>query len=305
MRIAILGASSFIGKKIIEAMYKKNHEIIAVIRKKNSNKDFFEKYKGVQVIESDMDEYTKVAKKLSEVDCLIYLAWDGTRGSLRNDFYRQKRNYELGINCIKAFVDLGCKKVITAGSQAEYGLWQADRKLTEEDIAKPNTEYGKFKLKLYEDSLELSKKYLFTLIEPRFFSLYGPSDYEGTMIISVLKKMLINAPCDLTECKQIWDFLYIDDAVRALVKLIEEDHPTGIYNFGSGESHDLKYYIEIMKKITESKSLLHYGVIEYPETGMVNVNPSVRKLNAIGWTPQISFENGIHNVLEALKLDKG
>lgn len=61
-----------------------------------------------------------------------------------------------------------------------------------------------------------------TLLEPRFFSLYGPNDYEGTMIISVLKKMLKDLSCDLTECIQIWDFLYIDDAIDALVILIEK-----------------------------------------------------------------------------------
>lgn len=53
-------------------------------------------------------------------------------------------------------------------------------------------------------------------MEPRFFSLYGPYDFEGTLVMSTLKKLMGNEPCDLTKCIQQWDFLYIDDAIEAL-----------------------------------------------------------------------------------------
>ncbi|MBS4913653.1 MAG: NAD(P)-dependent oxidoreductase [Veillonella sp.] len=301
MRIAILGASSFIGKQLIESLSLSNHELLAIIREGSSSKDYFKSFESVEIIECNMDKYPTLANQIMNLDCLVYLTWDGTRGSTRDDYEKQENNYKIGLDTIHAFAKNGCKKVVLAGSQAEYGPLLDNKKVTEKDLANPNTEYGKFKLKLYQDALVLAEKYSFTLIEPRFFSLYGPDDYEGTMIISVLQKMLKNLPCDLTECIQIWDFLYIDDAIDALVTLIVKKNNTGIYNFGSGESHKLKYYIECMKNITKSQSVLNYGVIPYPKTGMVNVNPSVEKLKSIGWLPKVKFEDGIKYVLNSIE----
>lgn len=78
------------------------------------------------------------------------------------------------------------------------------------------------------------------MIEPRFYSLYGPKDFGGALINSTLKKMVDNKFCDLTECVQLWDFLYIDDAIDGLTRLIENGVADGVYNFVSGYSAPLK-----------------------------------------------------------------
>lgn len=300
MKIAILGASSFIGKQLLDRLTSLGHEIITIIREGSSSKSLFESTELVKTVECNMDKYFTLADSITNLDCLVYLTWDGTRGSSRDDYKKQENNYNIGIATIEAFAKRGCKKIVLAGSQAEYGPLTENKKISETDEAHPNTEYGKFKLKLYDDALKIANRYSMTLLEPRFFSLYGPNDYEGTMIISVLKKMLKDLSCDLTECIQIWDFLYIDDAIDALVILIEKANNTGIYNFGSGESYQLKHYIECMKKLTHSQSVLNYGVVPYPKTGIVNVNPAVDKLKSIGWAPKVTFEEGILNIIDSL-----
>ena len=98
----------------------------------------------------------------------------------------------------------------------------------------------------------------------------------------------------------MWDFLYIDDAIDGLVKLVEDDVPEGIYNFGSGYSAPLKEFVERMKETTNSDSELRYGAIPYPSTGIVNVNPEVKKLMKCGWIPKIEFEEGIKRICDSL-----
>lgn len=300
MKIAIIGASSFIGQNLIKYVDRKNWQITAVVRNKKTYQDVFSKYNNVSLVECDMKDYINLGKLIGYVDCAVYLTWNGTRGETRADSDRQKNNCEKSMIAIKSLVEFGCKKIITAGSQAEYGPWFLNRKLKETDEEKPNTEYGKYKLKFYQDAKAYCEEKDVTLIEPRFFSLYGANDFEGTMIISILKKMLQNESCDLTECKQKWDFLYIDDAIKGLTKLIEKDNIIGVYNFGSGKSYPLKHYVEEMHRITESSSMLIYGKIPYPETGMVNVDPCVDKLEKLGWKAEVSFEEGIKKVLEYL-----
>lgn len=293
MKIAIIGASSFIGKNLVKHLSKKDWQIIAVVRNKELHKNLFLENNNVTLLECDMKDYADLGNLIGHVDCVVYLTWNGTRGDARADFIRQKENYEQSMIAIKSIVNAGCKKILTAGSQAEYGPWFSNRKLKETDEEKPNTEYGKFKLKFYKDAKKYCDEHGAVIIEPRLFSLYGPGDFEGTMIVSMLKKMLKNESCDLTECKQKWDFLYIDDAIKGLIKLIENDNISGVYNFGSGKSYPLKHYVEEMYRITESSSILNYGKIPYPETGMVNVDPCVDKLKSIGWLPKTSFEEGI------------
>ena len=297
MKIAIIGATSFIGKNLIEKLNSSNFDIMAVVRENSTKKEAIISQSNVNILECNMENYNSLGNKLGHVDCLVYLTWDGTRGSDRDNTLKQQQNYILGMEAIKSVIHTGCSKIITAGSQAEYGPWFQNRKLNENDIEQPNTEYGKFKLKFYNDLNNLCKSKKIILIEPRFFSLYGPGDFSGTMIISMLHQMVKNNPCNLTACKQIWDFLYIDDAINGLVKLIEGKEVYGIYNFGSGESHPLKYYIEKMYQITKSSSVLNYGAIPYPSTGMVNVNPDVEKLKSIGWKPEVTFEEGIKRII--------
>ncbi len=299
MKIAIAGASSFIGRHLIEKCINKGWKIIAVVRHNSPYKAEFEVLKNVSVIECNMDDYHSLTTKVGKVDCLVYLTWNGTRGNYRNDFALQQKNFEVASDTIHDFVNAGCKIVMTAGSQAEYGPWSSEEKVTELTEAKPNTEYGRFKLKLYESVRELCADKNIRFIEPRFFSLYGTDDFEGTMVISILKKMLKNEPCEFTECIQKWDFLHIDDAVAGLIKLIEDKSANGIYNFGSGESHELKHFVEKMYKITKSKSELRFGAVPYPETGIVNVNPCVEKLKELGWKPKTSFEEGINKIIKA------
>lgn len=303
MKIAVVGATSFIGLELLRSLAKEsNVELLAVARQTSPKiKEILKIGNNIKLKYLTLEEYEHLGTVIGPVDCLVYLTWNGTRGTSRDDHELQSFNYEQGIKAIISVMKAGCTKIITAGSQAEYGPWFMERKETEEDIPHPNTEYGKYKLKFYNEAVKLGKMYHTRIIEPRFFSLYGPKDYEGTMIISMLKNMLKNKDCNLTKAIQTWDFLYISDAINGLMHLIKNDVDEGIYNFGSGDSHPLKYYIEIMHQLTNSESRLNYGIVPYPSTGIVNVNPDVRKLKNTGWKPEVSFKEGILDIIDCLK----
>ena len=304
MKIVIAGATSFIGLELLKALAKESDtEVLAIARETSPKvKEILSIGNNVALQYLTLEDYDQLGTITGPIDCLIYLTWNGTRGESRSNHDLQVFNYEQGKKAVCSVMKAGCKKIITAGSQAEYGPWFLERKETEEDIPHPNTEYGRYKLKFFQDIVQLGSIYNTKVIEPRFFSLYGPRDYEGTMVISILKNMLKNKECNLTKAVQIWDFLYISDAISALMKLIKDDVPEGVYNFGSGESHPLRYYIDTMYQLTGSKSKLNYGAVPYPSTGIVNVNPDVTKLKNTGWRPKVSFKNGIANIINYMQV---
>ena len=119
------------------------------------------------------------------------------------------------------------------------------------------------------------------------------------MIVSMIRNMIQNKVCNLTKCIQLWDFLYVDDAITAVYKLIVSETASGVYNIGSGVSKPLKKYVLEMAELTSTHSELKFGVVPYPVTGIVNTNPSIKKLcKDVEWIPTISFPEGIKKVIQ-------
>lgn len=294
-KIIVTGSTSFIGKRFVEIASENGYEIIAVARCNSKKTEDLKKLDNVNVIELNMNEYDRLGKIVGKSDCLLHLAWNGTRGTARMDGAIQQDNYKNSIKAVKSVLDAGCNKIILAGSQAEYGITQG--KISEESICAPNTAYGKYKLKVYNTVKQICEENNVDFKEPRIFSLYGVGDYENTLIMSLLRKMKKNEPCEMTECIQKWDYLYIDDAADALLTLCTTDCPSGVYNLASGDIRTLKEYVEEMYSILDSKSELIYGAIAYPQSGIVNIEPLINKIVLeTGWHAKITFKKGIESM---------
>ena len=99
--------------------------------------------------------------------------------------------------------------------------------------------------------------------------------------------MLENKPCELTQGIQMWDFLYIDDAIEALYRLCTQECPNGVYNFGSGDMRQLRDYVMEMAQITHTESELRVWRNSYSTTGIVSLWPDVSKLeHELDWAPR-------------------
>ncbi|MCF2617858.1 NAD(P)-dependent oxidoreductase [Oscillibacter valericigenes] len=293
----VTGATSFLGKPLIQKLKSQTWEVIAVVRPGHVETDLLEKE---QIVFLDMAEYNRLGELTGPCDCFVHLAWDGTRGTSRMDTMRQEKNLEYSLAGIRSVLSAGCARIVLAGSQAEYGPHK--EKITEESPCFPNTEYGKFKLALYQQAAALCRDAGVALKEPRFFSLYGPGDFSGAMVVSILSDMIAGRPCKLTQGIQMWDFLHIDDAAEALASLCNAPCPDGIYNFGSGDLRELRAYVEEMATVTQTKSELLFGAVPYPETGMVSLWPDVSKLKReLNWAPRITFAEGIRAMIDSMQ----
>jgi nucleoside-diphosphate-sugar epimerase len=299
--VVITGATSFIGVKLIQELLTGDFEIYAVVRPNSKKVGLLPASEKIYLVEADMENYSSLDQFVPKpCNAFVHLAWNGTRGTNRMDATMQEHNYQCSMKALDAVLRLGCSTVISAGSQAEYGAYNCP--ISEETPCIPNTEYGKWKLKFYEDAFSLCNKNGIHFKEPRFFSLYGPDDFEGTMIISILRKMLKNEDCQLTACKQMWNYIYITDAVQGVKKIIELDCADGAYNFGSGIAKPLKEYVEEMARIANSQSHLLYGSVPYPTTGMVSIEPVIGKLvKETKWHPRVTFEQGVSCIIEVLR----
>ncbi len=296
--ILITGATSFIGLNLLNYLLN-DYKIIAVVRPNSQKLENLPVNVNLSVAELNLEEYDKLPLIITEnIYGFIHLAWNGTRGADRENIEMQKLNYKFSISALHSAVKLNANIFMSAGSQAEYGL--QNNIITEDTVPKPVTAYGKSKLKFYKYSMEFCKNNNIKFLEPRFFSLYGAGDYKGTLIMSILDKMLKNEPCDLTDCMQKWNFLNIKDAVTGMKLLLEgEQVKSGAYNFASNDTRELKSFLLEMKNITNSKSILNFGAIPHNDSGKYGINPDIRKLLNTGWQPKISFEDGIREIIKS------
>ncbi|MCI9250139.1 MAG: NAD(P)-dependent oxidoreductase [Dorea sp.] len=296
MKIVITGGNSFIGKALARKAAKDGNQVVLVVRSAART----EEISNVSYEFLPMEQYKKLGSLIGTCDCMINLSWDGTRGSTRMDRKLQQGNYKNTMDGIISMLETGCRRIVTAGSQAEYG--HHDGVISEKTPCCPNTEYGIAKLNLYESVRNACSEYKAELVEPRFFSLYGPGDYSGTMIMSTLTAMLKNMPCRLSAGVQMWDYLYLADAIDGVWKLCTQPCESGAYNLGSGDVRTLKSYVMEMAEITKTESELHFGAVPYPETGMVSIWPDISKMrNELGWKPQVSFKTGVSRILKDMK----
>lgn len=298
--IVVSGATSFIGINLINVLLsdEKNH-VFAVVRPNSTNKNKLKPHKNLTVLEVSLQDIENLPSHIYEsVDVFYHLAWEGTRASAREDKLLQENNYQCSMKAVKVASILGCKSFVGIGSQAEYG--KCIGRITEDYKAAPLTEYGMAKLRTCEDGKKLADRLGVKFIWARIFSVYGKGDFEGTLIMSAISKMIKNEKIPLTECTQSWDFIHVLDAANALLLL--GSAPSGVYNIASGISRPLKDFVYEMLRLTNSNSVLEFGAVPYNTEGVVSFEPVVDKLiAAVGWSPEISFTQGVTEIIEIMK----
>ncbi len=207
----------------------------------------------------------------------------------------QNKNLDITEKSIKLAKFLGCSKWTGLGSHAEYG--NLNIKIDELSDCKPTTLYGKVKLETGKKSLNLCKSYGILGKWVRIFNTYGPNDNESWLIPYLIDHLLKNKTPKLTPCEQIWDYLHINDAVKAII-LLNDSNKDGIYNLGSSSPRKLKKYIEIICSEIKGKKKLSFGERSYRKDQIMKLHPDISKIKKdLNWKPLIPFKKGIKNLI--------
>lgn len=298
MKFVITGATSFIGLELIDYLLAHNHSVVAVCRQDSKGLSFIPH--GVEIVASKMCDYGRLCDAIPKADVFVNLAWGGTGHDGRDVVDIQNENITYTIAAMHAADKMECKVFVEAGSQAEYGATTEPQ--TEDSNCNPFSEYGKAKLKVKQELFNLSEQLDINYIHLRIFSLFGEKDHPWTLIMSAVDKMLKNEQLDLSPCTQNWNFLYVKDAVRMITILCENavdniSFKHEVYNIASDDTRQLKEFVERIKFLTGSSSILNYGA-NIPHN-YVSLQPNMRKtIDAIGFTKFHNFDDVICRIVK-------
>lgn len=304
MRIVITGATSFLGKKLTETILREGHECFAIVRPESVEKlKSLDADELLHIIPCDVTAVDEWKASLPSFDVFFHLAWSGVGAAGRANPEIQAKNVETTLECMKAAKQLGCKKFVFAGSQAEYG--PTDDLTDENHPCSPIIEYGKGKLEVLRRCTELSRILDMDYVHLRIFSVYGEGDHPWTLVSQCVRSFLNGETVDLSLCEQPWNFLYVDDAAEIIYLLGTRETEQGVYNIASSDTRPLKDFVTEMWRLTGEKGNPNFGGRVNAAEKVYGINPCIEKLqNALQFTPKHTFEQGIKSMIKNAEVSK-
>jgi GDP-L-fucose synthase len=97
------------------------------------------------------------------------------------------------------------------------------------------------------------------------------------------------------------EFLYVDDMARACIHVMNfEGELADLINIGTGEDISIKELVYLIKDIVGYEGEIEFDTAK-PD-GTMKKLLDVSKMKSLGWSPKVSFNQGLKNVVEAYEL---
>ena len=285
--IFITGTTGFVGKSIQNFLRKRNYNVVSL----DIRKDLYD-------FNADFNN--------SKENILIHAAWAGVLGKDRNNNI-QDDNLKLTYKVLNLIDILNIKKIISFGSQAEYG--PCNIRVSEDQPLNPSSYYGVTKIKcfdIFNNFFKLNQNKDFIWL--RLFDPYGPGDNLNWFIPYVIRNALLNKSPSLTECSQKWDYLYIYDICKCLEKIINSDYflngrNSNIYNLCSDEPVLLKNIVEmIFQEIKPVSAKPLFGKVAFREDQQHYLHGNNTKIcKDFSWSPEMTLKSGLSETIKFFK----
>ncbi len=211
--ILIAGGTGFIGYHLTKKALKKKYLVTVISTKKPAK---HRKLNNVKYIFCDISNKSQLQKKIkSNYDFIVNLA-----GYVNHQ--EKMKTYNSHFKGSKNLADIFLNKknisFLQIGSSAEYGQSKAPH--TELTRCNIKSSYAKAKFDAQKYLKKLNKRYNFRYNIIRFYQVYGPKQDLNRFIPIVVFNCLNNRNFPSSEGKQDRDFLFIDDAVDAIFKVL-------------------------------------------------------------------------------------
>ncbi|EHI8420681.1 CDP-paratose synthase [Salmonella enterica] len=166
----------------------------------------------------------------------------------------------------------------------------------------PNTSlYAYTKQKANELAAAIIDKVCGKYIELKLEHFYGAFDGDDKFTSMVIRRCLSNQPVKLTSGLQQRDFLYIKDLLTAFDCIINN-----VNNFpkfhsievGSGKAISIREYVETIKNITKSNSIIEFGVVKERANELMYSCADIAELEKIGWKREFSLVDALTEIIE-------
>lgn len=247
LRYLILGAAGFIGTNLSLALAKNENNYITLV---DSKREYFSAINGmnlqnVAIYEEKIDENADFEKMLQGQE-IVYHLFSTTVPSTSNQHIVKElsANVIVTANLLEACVKCGVQKIIFISSGGTVYGKEQECPLREETPTNPISSYGVQKVTI--EKLLYLYQYMYGLDYRivRLANPYGPyqrpNGVLGAVTTFTYKAIKSEKIIVYGDGSIVRDFIYIDDAIRAILNIETEAARHKTYNLGCGKGLSIK-----------------------------------------------------------------
>ncbi|ASJ89770.1 NAD-dependent epimerase/dehydratase family protein [Porphyrobacter sp. CACIAM 03H1] len=302
MKVLLIGGCGFVGSHVADALLDQGLKVRVLDLKPEAYRPPLH---NVEYVFGDFGDSNTLFEALAGVDAVVHLASTTVPGTANLDPVADiKGNLISTVRLLGLLRNTGCRKFVYLSSGGTvYGIPQHDT-VPETHQLKPINSYGIVKVAI-ENYLHMEQMlHGLSHVVLRASNPYGPRQgrlgVQG-IIGTSLWKVVQGEPIEIWgDGSVIRDFVHVRDLAKLCVKALISD-ATGCFNAGSGTGASVNEIVEKIARTLEMKGLEPMTVTHTP--GRAYDVPRIvlditRAKECLGWTPQISLEEGIAESFE-------
>ena len=258
-RIAVSGASGFIGRHVLRQLLARDVHLVALTRDGGCLREFGDR---LDVVEHDMSESAAgLFGRLGRPDVLLHLAWEGlpNYASLHHFETELPRQYAF----LRQLVGEGLGALAVTGTCFEYGMKSGP--LKEDMPAEPANPYGLAKDTLRRQLECLKAEHGFKFTWARLFYMYGEGQPQNTLWSQFMQSVEAGeAVFNMSGGEQLRDYLPVEAVAGHLIALALAGRDPGVVNICSGSPVSVRRLVEQWVRERRAAIELNLGHYPYP-----------------------------------------
>jgi nucleoside-diphosphate-sugar epimerase len=279
MKFFVTGATGFVGSHFVEVALREGHRIRATRRPGQRTQVSSPHLEWLDV---NLDQVN--AGHFENCDALIHFAAVGVSPKKASRRELMHWNVTVPQLLLEQAHAAGLRRVVIAGSFAEYGLSANDYDLIPPEAPLlPTNSYASSKAACYVTSHATAIELGLELCYLRIFSSYGERQFESNFWPAIRKAALVGDDFAMTAGEQIRDFIPVREVASAfLFAAVRSDVPPGApltYNVGSGRPVSIRTFAEHWWKAWDAKGTLCIGVLPYRPNEVMRFVPLITEPN--------------------------
>jgi nucleoside-diphosphate-sugar epimerase len=291
-RILVTGAAGFLGSHTVRRLLRRGDEVVALVRPQSDLRRLEDLRGDIDLRELDLVGGGSIG--VNRVDRVLHLAAAGIGGTASAETI-VATNVLGTLRALELATAAGAATFLYCGSCFEYGPGEGHG---EDDRPRPISAYGASKTGgwLLAQAYGLQHRLEVTGVRP--FTVYGPYEAASRLIPSVCLGAIHGETVELTQGTQTRDFVFVDDAVDAII-LASADHRPQTYNVCTGSSTSVREVAEEVANLTGREVDLRFGALppRLVELQVLSGDPTLAR-DMLGWSATTSLRDGLERTFE-------
>lgn len=297
MTVVVAGGTGLAGSAIVRAFQAAGKEVISINR---SVCDVLDREATI--------EFIGKAKPEVVVDAAAKVGGIGANNTFPVEFLVDNTRIQSNLMEAAHFADV--PRFVFLGSSCIYPRDCAqpikEEYLLTGPLEQTNSAYAIAKIAGIELIKSYRKEYQHRWISLMPTNLYGPRDnfdLQHAHVLPALIRRFVEAKKSGVDTVTLWgtgspkrEFLHVDDLARAVVLASEKYDASEHLNIGSGEDLTIKELAEMIARLAGFTGRIAWDSSKPDGTPRKVLD--VTKVKSLGWSPEISLENGIASTID-------